>query len=88
MDPVTYSVFPLQAGWAVQLQPDGPPLVFFSGGRAEAAARRLCKASLASGAPAEVHVHGRDGGFVGGWRYSDGRAVRIDAAEFTALWAK
>ena len=80
MTQVTYTVFPVQAGWAVQLQPDGHPLMFFSGGRAEAAARELCKAAWSSGAAAaEVHVHSRDGGFVGGWRYSDGQAVRIEA---------
>lgn len=80
MAQLTYSVFPVQAGWAVQLQPDGHPLMFFSGGRAEAAARELCKAAWTSGASAEVHVHSRDGGFVGGWRYSGEEPVRIDAA--------
>jgi hypothetical protein len=79
MTQVIYSVFPVQAGWAVQLQPDGHPLVFFSGGRAEAAARALCKASGSSGVTAEVRVHSRDGEFVGGWRYDDGRRTRIDA---------
>ena len=79
MSPVTYSVFPVQGGWAVQLLPDGHPLVYFSGGRAEAAARRLCKAAWAGGETAEVRVHSRDGDFVGGCRYADGRPSRIVA---------
>jgi hypothetical protein len=78
MTEVTYSVFPVQAGWAVQEQPNGPPMMFFSGGRAEAAARRLCKAAWRLGVTAEVHVHSRDGDFVGGWGYSNGRQFRLE----------
>jgi len=65
----TYSVFPVQAGWAIE-QPDAAPLMFFSGGRAEAKAHELAQlASRVAGIPAQVLIHDRNGSLVGGKDY-------------------
>ncbi len=69
MAQLTISVSPVQSGWLVKQEPDGPPLMFFSGGQAEAAAQRLGAAAWKSGIPAEVLIHDRRGEFVGGWTY-------------------
>ncbi len=61
MNTVIISVLPIQVGWVVQQEPGGEPLVFLSGGRAEAAARRIAEASSATGAPAELRIQTRDG---------------------------
>ena len=61
------SVLPVEGGWLVQAD-DGEPVLFFSGGRAEAYARRLAQAWGATGACASVVVHDRGGERVGAWR--------------------
>jgi hypothetical protein len=69
MTAVTISVLPIDNGWSVHQEPGGEPLVFLSGGRAEAAARRLAKASTRSGLAAELLIKDRGGGLVGRFHY-------------------
>ena len=72
MAQIVISVSALQNGWQVRQEPDGPPLVFFSGGQAESTAQRLGAAAWMNGIPAEVVIHDRQGQFVGGWTYGEG----------------
>jgi hypothetical protein len=66
---MTVFVTPIDSGWAVERDPGGEPLVFASGGRAEAAARRVAEAARRSGTRAEVVIHARDGVCVGRFSY-------------------
>ncbi|HQT55633.1 MAG TPA: hypothetical protein PKX06_19475 [Phenylobacterium sp.] len=59
METWTYSVVPVPGGWAVE-QPSGLPLMFLSGGRAEAKAKQLAQQATARGGCAEVLVFDRD----------------------------
>ncbi len=69
MSEVSYSVVPVQGGWAIEQKPAGQPLMFLGGGRAEAKARQLAEAAWRLGQAAEVLIHTRDGQLVGRWRY-------------------
>jgi hypothetical protein len=62
------SVSPTQGGWMLVYGPH-PPLVFLSGGRAEAGAHRLGQSLASSGSDAMVRVHDRAGQVVGETRY-------------------
>jgi hypothetical protein len=62
-------VTPIESGWAVRREPGGEPLVFASGGRAEAAARRVAEAARSAGSRAELVIHARDGVCVGHFSY-------------------
>lgn len=66
---ITVSVTPIESGWSVHRDPGGETLVFRSGGRAEAAARRVAEAARRSGMEAEVVIHARDGACVGRLSY-------------------
>ena len=80
MSEMTISVRPVEGGWTVQSD-FGAPTHFLSGGRAEAHAQRLGRASWQTGAPALVLVHDRCGERVGTWRFGlcseDGLAVDV-----------
>lgn len=65
MTQVVLSVTPAAGGWTVQQLPDGEPLMFLSGGRAEAAAIRLAASYSSTGAPAQILIHDRQGRLVG-----------------------
>jgi hypothetical protein len=68
MTDVHVSVRPIQGGWMLVCGPD-PPLVFLSGGRAEAGAHRLGQSLATIGSDATVRVHDRTGQVVGETRY-------------------
>jgi hypothetical protein len=70
MNGMTISVLPIEAGWMVRHEPGGEHLVFLSGGRAEAAARRVAEAASVAGTPAELQIHTRDGDAVYRFRYA------------------
>jgi hypothetical protein len=55
------SVTPFNEGWAVRAQGMDNAMVFASGAKAEAAARRLAGNMAASGQPAEIEIWLRDG---------------------------
>lgn len=59
MQPSTYSVVPVPGGWSVE-QPCGGPLMFLSGGRAEAKAKQLAEQAAARGLRAEVIIFDRN----------------------------
>lgn len=63
-------VRPLSEGWIVE--PDGAvePLIFRSGGRAEAKAHELARTLAVAGAPAEVLIHDRSHEVVGSTKYA------------------
>jgi hypothetical protein len=65
---VHVSVSPTQGGWMLVYGPN-PPLVFLSGGRAEAGAHRLGQSLAMIGSDAMVRVHDRTGQVVGETRY-------------------
>lgn len=67
---VTICVVPLGEGWAVEQEDLAESLVFISGGRAEAAARKLARATSRAGMSAEIVIHDRNGQVVGRQRYS------------------
>ncbi len=68
METWTYSVVPVPGGWAVE-QPSGLPLMFLSGGRAEAKAKQLAEHAVARGGCAEVVIFDRDNGLLARRRY-------------------
>lgn len=70
MSRVTISVLPIETGWMVRQEPGAEDLVFLSGGRAEAAARRAAEAASATGKTAELHIHTRDTDDVYRFRYA------------------
>lgn len=57
---MTVLVTPIDSGWAVRREPGGEPLVFASGGRAEAAARRVAEAARKAGARCVLAAHTLD----------------------------
>ena len=71
LDPqdIIYTVNPVTGGWTVRQLPDGEPLMFLSGGRAEAAAVRLATSWWQTGAPAQILIHDRQGRLVGERRF-------------------
>jgi hypothetical protein len=68
MTDVHVSVRPTQGGWMLVYERH-LPLVFLSGGRAEAGAHRLGQSLAAIGSDAMVRVHDRSGQVVGETRY-------------------
>jgi hypothetical protein len=60
----TFSVVPIGGGWAVE-QASGDPLMFPSGGRAEAKAKQLAELTRRMGGSARVLIHDRNGALVG-----------------------
>jgi hypothetical protein len=68
MTDVYVNVRPTQGGWMLVFGPN-PPLVFLSGGRAEAGAHRLGQSLATVGSDAMVRVHDRTGQVVGETRY-------------------
>lgn len=65
----TYAVRAVQGGWAIE-QPAGDPLMFFSGGRAEAKARELAQVTArVRGVSVQVLIHDRSGALIGSQRY-------------------
>jgi hypothetical protein len=68
MTDVYVNVRPTQGGWMLVFGRN-PPLVFLSGGRAEAGAHRLGQSLATGGSDAMVRVHDRTGQVVGETRY-------------------
>lgn len=70
-------VRPLAEGWIVE--PDGAvePLIFRSGGRAEAQAHDLARTLAAAGAPVEVLIHDRTSEVVGSTTYPPRSNVNV-----------
>jgi hypothetical protein len=75
----TYSVIPVPGGWAVE-QPSGLPLMFLSGGRAEAKAKQLAEQALARGVAAEIFVFDRDNSLLARRRYAQPFGSHLSAA--------
>ena len=75
---------PLGPGWAVELDGLDAPMVFKSGGQAEAAAQRLAERLSDAGERAEVAIHLRDGTvvsrFVSGIKYEPDERLGVQAA--------
>lgn len=63
------TVKPVPGGWVVDQTPDGMPLMFLGGGRAEQKARELAVRVSRTGEAAEVTVHDRAGRPIGHFRY-------------------
>ena len=59
------SVKPMGDGWSVQADTLESEMVFLSGAKAEAAARRLAGAWAKSGESSEIHIFLRDGALAG-----------------------
>jgi hypothetical protein len=59
------SVAPVEGGWKVESQALAAPLFFYSGGRAEAAAKRLGEAFAKAGEWSEIQVQVAGGQLVG-----------------------
>lgn len=57
----TVSVVPAENGWAVQSDAIDNAMLFRSGAKAEAAARRLARALAQRGVPVEILIHLRNG---------------------------
>jgi hypothetical protein len=68
MTDVQVTVRPTQGGWMI-VYGRHPPLVFLSGGRAEAGAHRLGQLLATSGSDALVQVHDRSDQVIGETRY-------------------
>ena len=64
MSTKTFSVIPIEGGWAVEA-PKGEQLMFLSGGRAEAKAKQLAELAGKLGDAAQVLIHDRDGRLIG-----------------------
>jgi len=69
MQTVDFCVSPIEGGWMVEGPPALAPLVFRSGGRAEAKAETLAKAMTATGADARVVLFDRTGQPIGTKRF-------------------
>ncbi|MFN3523641.1 MAG: hypothetical protein ACK4YQ_15445 [Phenylobacterium sp.] len=65
----TITVKAVPGGWIVDQTPDGMPLMFLGGGRAEQKARELAKLISRGGESAQVAVHDRGGRLVGQFHY-------------------
>jgi hypothetical protein len=59
------SVKPAGGGWSVQSDAFDSEMMFLSGAKAEAAARRLAWTLARSGEAAEIHIFLRDGAMAG-----------------------
>ncbi|MEO8115763.1 MAG: hypothetical protein ABI655_15345 [Phenylobacterium sp.] len=59
------SVSPVEGGWAVRFDYSLQPMMFLSGGRAEAQARAMAAVMNSLGHAAEVRVHDRSGRLAG-----------------------
>jgi hypothetical protein len=59
------SVIPVSGGWAVTTRSLAGPMVFFSGAKAEAAARRLAETIARRGETVEIRIYLRDGSLAG-----------------------
>lgn len=59
------SVSPVEGGWAVRFDNRLQPMMFLSGGRAEAQARAMATVLNRLGQGAEVRVHDRSGRLAG-----------------------
>ena len=64
MSTKTFSVIPIEGGWAVEAA-RGEQLMFLSGGRAEAKAKQLAQLAGKLGDTAQVLIHDRDGRLIG-----------------------
>jgi hypothetical protein len=60
-EPVKVTVAPVEGGWQVVHDLDPLPLMFLSGGRAEAQALRIVRLANAMGALAQLEIFTRDG---------------------------
>jgi hypothetical protein len=58
-------VKPMGDGWSVRADALDSEMVFLSGAKAEAAARRLAEAWAKTGKPSEIHIFLRDGALAG-----------------------
>lgn len=72
------SVIPVSGGWAVSARALAAPTVFFSGAKAEAAARRLGETIARRGETAEIRIYLRDGSLAG--RFVCAPAVELEMA--------
>jgi hypothetical protein len=61
----TISVKPVGDGWSVQSNAFDGEMMFLSGAKAEAAARRLARTLSKAGEHAEIHIFLRDGAVAG-----------------------
>ena len=68
MSDIQVIVSPAQGGWMLHSEPHSP-LVFLSGGRAEAGAHRLARSLARAGSDALVLVQDRCGQVIGVTRY-------------------
>ena len=59
------TVSPADTGWAVKSSSVENPMMFLSGAKAEASARRLAANITMSGVPAEIRIFTRDGALAG-----------------------
>jgi hypothetical protein len=59
------SVIPVSGGWAVTTRSLAGAMVFLSGGKAEAAARRLAETIARRGETVEIRIYLRDGSLAG-----------------------
>lgn len=66
-------VSPSGAGWVVDSDVSLQPLLFLSGGKAEAQAHALARSMASAGASVSVAVHDRDHRLIGGRSYSPAR---------------
>ena len=85
VNPVDLVVRAVDCGWQIDCPTLGPPLAFFSGGRAEAKAHALGRVMAATGHDVRVEVRDRMQKVIGATCYSaglsDSRAVsRVRAA--------
>ncbi len=69
------SVKPLGDGWSVQSDAFDSEMMFLSGAKAEAAARRLANTLAKSGEPSEIRIFLRDGALAGRFAVSPRGAV-------------
>jgi hypothetical protein len=66
---VDITVGPVAGGWAVVCDQISEPMVFLSGGRAEAQARALARSLSQAGKHVSLKVHDRAQALVGATRY-------------------
>ncbi|MDB5461606.1 MAG: hypothetical protein JWO72_3347 [Caulobacteraceae bacterium] len=59
------AVKPVGEGWSVQADAFDSEMMFLSGAKAEAAARRLAKTLARNGESSEIHIFLRDGALAG-----------------------
>jgi hypothetical protein len=69
------AVAPVDGGWSLACDGELEPMMFLSGGRAEAHARALAQRLSAAGGEVHLTVRDRSRAVVGSARYSDGVAT-------------